>query len=370
MIDFLETKEGIIGGTEKQLLETVKRLDKEKFEVTIVALQKWGRNAEWDKIENNKKILHVYSLHSIKTFFSFLGFVRYLKRESHDIIFTYFFDSTLFGVLAAKVAGVKTIISCRRDMGFWKNRNLHRWLSFTNRLADRWLVNCHAIKDELARNENVPPNLIDVIYNGVDIKLINNSQQEKIHDEYTQIKQNDSIVGIVSNFNRQIKRLDIFIEAAAEISKIRRNVKFIIIGGGIKYEKDLRELAKERGISDLVIFGGFKEDPVPYMKNFDIGVLTSDSEGLSNTILEYMAVGIPCVVTETGGNRELIKDGVSGSLVPPGNPLAVAKSVCSLLQDSDKAKRMAMEAKRTVEEKFFWDIIIKKIEDYYFSFKW
>jgi glycosyltransferase involved in cell wall biosynthesis len=205
------------------------------------------------------------------------------------------------------------------------------------------------------------------MYNGIDVRTIANTNPASLHEEYNQIEQEDSIVGIVANYNRKIKRLDIFIEASAEISKRREDVKFLIIGGGRKNEKELRELARIRGIADRLIFGGIKENPIPYVKSFDIGVLTSDSEGLSNTIMEYMAAGIPCVATDVGGNRELVEHGVSGILVPPGNPLVLAEAICSLLQDPERSRRMAMEAKRIVSEKYSWDVIIKKTEDYYLS---
>jgi glycosyltransferase involved in cell wall biosynthesis len=140
----------------------------------------------------------------------------------------------------------------------------------------------------------------------------------------------------------------------------------VIVGGG-NNEQELKTLANDLGVGDRVVFTGFKSDAVPYMKNFTIGVNTSDSEGFSNTILEYMAVGIPVVATNVSGNAELVQEGKTGILVRPGNPGEIAHAICELLSDENMRHQMGIESKRIVEEKYSWDLKIKEIEDYYLN---
>jgi glycosyltransferase involved in cell wall biosynthesis len=173
-------------------------------------------------------------------------------------------------------------------------------------------------------------------------------------------------VGIVGNFNRKVKRIDLFIQAASEVNKKNKNVFFVIVGGG-NNEQELKTLANNLGVGDRVVFTGFKSCAVPYIKNFTIGVNTSDSEGFSNTILEYMAAGIPVVATNVSGNAELVQDGITGILVPPGNPREIAYAICDLLSDESKRHRMGVESKKIVEEKYSWDFKIKEFEDYYLN---
>jgi glycosyltransferase involved in cell wall biosynthesis len=163
-----------------------------------------------------------------------------------------------------------------------------------------------------------------------------------------------------------VKRIDLFIQAAAEVYKKYKNVYFVIVGGG-NNEQELKTLANDLGVGDRVVFTGFKSYAVPYMKNFTIGVNTSDSEGFSNTILEYMAAGIPAVATNVSGNAELVQDGLTGILVPPGSPNELASAICDLLLDEKRRFQMGNNSKNIVRERYSWDKKIKEIEEYYIS---
>jgi len=366
IIDFLATREGVTGGTEEQLMETINHLDKSKIRPILICLQEFQRIPQWEKLSCDKYILHVYSLFSYKSLVSFFRFARFLKKESVDIVQTFFFDSTVFGVLAAKLAGIRNIISCRRDMSFWYDKKILWGLKFVNRLTKKFLVNSNAVKDNLIRTEKVRPKAVDVIPNGVDVELVEVTQPIDLSKEFEGIEKKDSIVGMVANFNRRVKRVDVFLRAAVEVASQRREVKFLILGGG-KLETELKELAQELGIWNMVIFGGKKDEVIPYIKSMNIGVLTSDSEGFPNVVLEYMASGIPVVATDGGGTKELIKNGLTGILVPPGDYKGIAEGICSLLLDRNKQISMGQEARRVVREKYSWDVKIKEIEAYYSS---
>ncbi|MGZ8515798.1 MAG: glycosyltransferase [Chitinophagaceae bacterium] len=368
IIDFLSTKDGISGGTERQLVEMLEKIDKDKFKPFLFCLQKQHNNLIYDSISVEKRFLDIDSLKSPRNVIKLARFIGFLKKNSVNIIHTFFFDSALFGVMSAKLAGIKTIITSRRDLGFLYNKRLLRLLKFINLLTDRFVVNSISVKNELIKKEKVNSNLIDIIYNGIDLDRIDQATPADIIKEFRLINYSNSvkIVGIVGNFNRKVKRIDLFIQAAAEVHKKYKNVYFMIVGGG-NNEQELKTLANDLGVGNRVVFTGFKSDAVPYMKNFTIGVNTSESEGFSNTILEYMAVGIPVVATNVSGNAELVQEGKTGILVPPGNPGEIAYAICELLSDENKRHQMGIESKRIVEEKYSWDLKIKEIEDYYLN---
>jgi glycosyltransferase involved in cell wall biosynthesis len=367
IIDFFATREGVTGGTERQLIETISNLPRSKFDPVLVCLQEFQQVPLWNNLNCEKHILHVYSLLSLKGIISFFSFVKLLKRRRVDIVQTFFFDSTLFGVLAAKIAGIKTIISCRRDMGFWYDKSILLKLSLINRLTKRFLVNSAAIKKNVLQHENVSEGDIDVIYNGINQKAFEALAPKDLSLEYCESFKTNTVVGIVANFNRDVKRVDLFIEVAAEVLKKNKRVNFLIVGGckQAKQATALESLTIKLGISQSVFFSGKQDNAVPYIKKFDIGVLTSDSEGFSNVIMEYMAASIPVVATDVGGNNELVQHGKTGLLVPKGNIKAIADAICILLKNQELRFKMGKSGFDLIHDKFSWEKKIFEIQNYY-----
>ncbi|HQN20068.1 MAG TPA: glycosyltransferase, partial [Syntrophobacteraceae bacterium] len=183
-------------------------------------------------------------------------------------------------------------------------------------------------------------------------------------EEFPDIENNDRVIGMVANFNREVKRADLFIKTAAEVLKQHDDVKFLLIGGG-ELEHQLKNQISCLGLQGKVLLGGKKEPSAPYIKSFDIGVLTSDSEGFSNVLLEYMAAGIPVVATDVGGNTEIIRNQGLGQLVPKGDWADLAQSICMLLDDNAHCRELGENARGNVVEHYSWDKRIRDVESYY-----
>lgn len=364
VIDFLVSQEGLTGGTERQLIEMLSHIDQSRFRPILFCLQQFVETPYWDAIKCEKHILHVYSLASLKGLKAFFSFISFLRHHSVDIVQTFFHDSTIFGVLAAKLAGVTKTISCRRDMGFWYAKNLLKNLRFVNIFTDRILVNCFAVKDAVVYHEHVKPEKVDVVYNGIDLQVFDMHTPINLYDEYNDIEKGNMVIGIVANFNREVKRLDLFIMAAAEVVKQYDNVRFLVIGDG-RLESILKDLINNLGLNGKIIMGGKKDTATPYIKSFDIGVLSSDSEGFSNVLLEYMAAGIPVIATDVGGNREILKDNTLGLLVRKGDHIELASTICNLLADQKRCIEIGMKARLHISDYYSWDIKVKEIEQYY-----
>jgi glycosyltransferase involved in cell wall biosynthesis len=329
-----------------------------------LCLRKYDRSAIWEDLDCRVKILNVHSIGSARGILGFAAFVLFLIKNRVDVIQTFFFDSVLYGILAAKLAGIENTISWRRDMGFWYDRKLLKWINFVNRFTKRILVNSRSIKESVIENEKFPAERIDIIYNGIDVSEIAAQKAVPLTGKIDGLGKEDRIVGIVGNFNRKVKRFDLFIQAAAVVAAQCERVKFLIVGGG-KLERDLRELAHRLGVADHLNFVGKKDNVIPYVKNFSVGVLTSDSEGLPNALLEYMACGVASVATDVGGNRELIQSGKTGVLVPGGDPQALARAIIALLDDRPYRERLGYNARAHVNRHFAWEQKIREIESYY-----
>lgn len=364
VIDFLSMSDGTSGGTERQLSQTVRHLPPERFRSHVFCLQHYGRNACWEGLACHKKILNIYSLRSPTTFPRLLRFARFLRKNRIDIVHAFFLDSILFASLAARLAGVKTVLAGKRDVGFWHKPGLVFLLRILNHLVTRCVANCQAVKDAVAKCEGFPPTAIDVIYNGIDTTRLDRIAPEDLRALFPALSHKDMIVGIVANFDRHVKRVDLFLRAAAHALKVHPNVTFLVVGGG-RLQGELEVLAASLQIRDKVIFTGPHDEPYSLIKSFDIGVLASDSEGLSNAILEYMAAAIPVVATAVGGNPELVQDGVNGYLVAPGNPEALGDAVIRLLADPGLRRRFGAAGRALVDSRFAWEKRIIEVENYY-----
>ncbi len=352
-----------IGGTEKQLVSTIELIDKNQFEILLICLRPSRYFSEID-LQCEKIMLDVSSLISSNGALAFCSLLSCLRKREVDIVQTYFFDANVFGILAAKLGGVKRIISCRRDMGFWYTPKLVFVLRRLNKLADRFLVNSYAIKENITKHELIPAHKIDVIHNGIDLKPFQNKHDAAMIKNKLGINHGESVVGIVANLNRKVKRVDLFIHAAKNVLRENRDVSFIIVGDG-HLRCVLESQAENSGLKDKIYFVGQKEDVKPYLSIFDIGVICSDSEGFSNSILEYMASAIPVIATDVGGNKEVIEDGVNGFLVPPGNYKAMADKICNILQDRKTYIQMSKNARSLINREYDWSIKIKEIQSYY-----
>lgn len=356
-----------IGGTERQLTAIINRLNPSYFEAVICCLS----NTNTSKMELpkcRKIVLNVDSFKSLHAVQKLFWLARYIKRENIQIVQTYFIDATIMGIVAAWLTGLKIRISCRRDLGFWHNWSIILRMKIINKITTHFMVNSYSVKDVLNKKEGVDKSKIDVIFNGVDLNDSNCIDSEKIlalkRDLFGNTK--TPVVGIVSNLNREVKRVDVFIKAAAIVKGYLPSCNFVVVGDGCLMPELVR-LAEKSGLANNVYFVGSKDDVSTYIRIMDVVVNSSDSEGFSNSVLEAMAAQKAIVATDVGGNRENIENGVDGILVPPGDYKAMGLRIYEILSQPKYKCELGLLAYKKVKEKYSWDTIIKQIELYYFT---
>jgi glycosyltransferase involved in cell wall biosynthesis len=154
----------------------------------------------------------------------------------------------------------------------------------------------------------------------------------------------------ISNLNLQ-KRIDVLLEAFSQVSKVCPAAVCNILGAG-PLESELKEKAEALGVGGTVMFRGRVNDIRPYLEAADLFVLSSDKEGLPLSLGESMAYGIPSVVTDAGGNREIVVDGETGYIVPTGSPGQLAERILYLLTHEEDRRRMGENARRRVAQYF------------------
>jgi glycosyltransferase involved in cell wall biosynthesis len=290
---------------------------------------------------------------------------KYIRSKNIQIVQTFFIDANIIGTIAARLGGSRVIISSRREMVYWYTPMILYVFKILKHFTTRYLANSCNVRDYVSAKEGIPRDRIDVLYNGIDISRygVAAARLSELRNEIGAAP-DDAIVGIVSNLNRPVKRVDVFLMAAAEILGKGINAIFVVVGDG-HLKEQLQGLGKELGITDKLHFVGSKENVVPYIQSFSIAVNSSESEGFSNAVLEYMACGVPVVATNFGGSSESVIHGKTGLLVSPNNHIEMADAIIELLNDPEAAKSMGARGRESIVSNYSFDVVVDKQEQYY-----
>jgi len=342
----------INGGAERQIYELAKRIDKNRFELYIRILHHIDIPAELKETGVNVQGLGIRRSYGINGILEGFKFSRFLKAEGVDILVSYHFASDIWGTIFGKLAKVPVIISNRRDAGFWRKRRHTVAYKLINRWVDKIVVVSEAVKQMVLRDEIASENKVEVIYNGVEPDKFSINIDIVAKKKELGLPLDSKVVGYVGNFN-PIKGHKVLIEVAKSVLNKYPNVYFLLVGDGhlrVSLENAIRNT--HDAIRDHILFLGVRKDTPELLQVMDVCVLPSLSEGLSNTLLEYMAAGKPVIATAVGGNPEVIKDKINGILIPPGDPVVLNDNIVNLLENKELAQRLAIEAQKTVSDKF------------------
>jgi glycosyltransferase involved in cell wall biosynthesis len=349
------------GGTEGQLATLINGLDRERFEPHLMMLRPGSADIEPDCDTFHFPATRLRSLKGVK---AIVNMATTLRRYEIRIVQTVFFDATCVGVIAAWLARVPVIISSRRDLGFWYTSSQLRMLKRLHKLSGHVLVNSESVRGIVSEKEGIPGEDAHVIPNGLDPEMFEcDGEPVQIKAELG-IEPDEPVDGIVANLNREVKRVDLFIEAAPTVVQTHPNTRFVIVGKG-HLRQSLEEQCRDLGIADKVVFTGGRNDVHRLLHAFDVGVNCSDSEGFSNAVIEYMFAGIPVVASDVGGNAELVTGETDGLLFPCGDHDSLAHCINRLLADPDERCRFRDKARRTAFDQFTADRMVQRHMGYY-----
>jgi len=284
----------------------------------------------------------------------FLRTLKILKNGKFDIAHSNTPRSIVIVGLAARMARTPAVF-CSRRVDFPLRSRLSA-LKY-NWSTDRVLAISKSIKNTLT-NGGVNPSNIEVIYEGVDLDWIDQQRPEPLAGA-----DQKSVVGTVAHMSSE-KGHSVLLDAIAIIRNRFPRLQLCLIGDG--NEKDaLKKKAKRLDIESCITFMGFRTDSEALMKRFEVFCLPSLSEGLSSAILKAMANRLAVVSTNTGGIPELVSDGLTGLLVPPGDPQKLAAALGRLLGDPDLRKRMGEAGRKRIEDQFTASQKLNAIENSY-----
>jgi L-malate glycosyltransferase len=363
-----------LGGTEQHLVNLFHGLDHSRFAFELACMKRSGhflREFEERHIPIGEyPVKNLYGLGTIK---QRLRFAHSLTAGKIAIVHSYNFYANVFAVPAARFARTPVVLASIRDIGAYLTPRQQSVQRHVCRLADGVLVNAEAVRRWLV-NDGYDDSKISVIHNGLDLKRFESRPAGPSLRRELGLTDGAPLVALLARID-PVKRVEDFLEAAALVAARFEGTRFIVVGDEIatggtgqndgQYGQQMESLANRLGLSRRVIFTGVRFDVPRVLADVAVSVLPSTSEGLSNTILESMAAGIPVVATAVGGTPELVDDGVTGFLVAPRNPAALAQAIGHLLEHPEQAKRMGCAGRDKVVRMFSLDKMINAQERLY-----
>jgi glycosyltransferase involved in cell wall biosynthesis len=358
------------GGTERQAVELLNRLDEKRFETQLAVLGWRGplrrRIVERFPYAAEFPLYGFFNANAVK---QLLRLRETMIEKRIAVLHTHDFYSGALGVTAARLGGIR-VIAAQRHLRL-SERRIHDWgTRYIHRLATRLLVNAEGIRDHILKMGSASPGKIVVIHNGLDAPPRNEIDARALRERRRAellaelgLDAGARVVGCVAGL-KPVKGHRHLLDAAAKVMKADARVHLVLVGAG-ELRDGIAAHARQLGIGARTSMLGHREDSAQLAAAFDVAVLASLSEGLPNAVMEAMAAGAPVVATAVGGVPELIEDGETGFLVPPADSEALAERIEYALSQTDLTSLIAMRGRQFIIERFGMERMVAAVERLY-----
>jgi glycosyltransferase involved in cell wall biosynthesis len=354
-----------VGGTETQAVELALRIGAVGYDVTLGSLRAQGPLME--KLRGRPVAVEEFypqgGIDSAHGVYQILRLSWFLRRGRFDVVHTHDLWSNLMGVPAARLAGIPAIVSSRRDLAHfdWYQGRRRLWLRRIQNLSSVVLANAAQVRDALVAEDGFAPEKLRVIHNGVDVeKFVLPSQREVLFPDAGTGK----LIILVGNMHSDVKGHPWLIASAPAVIREFPSTQFVLVGDG-EARPGFESQVKELGLSQNFLFLGRRNDVPQLLASSDIAVLPSLAEGLPNAVLEYMAAGLPVVLSRVGGSEELVEDGVTGLLVPPKDSGSLSTAFLRYLRNPKEARQIAQSGREFVSRNFSFDRLVHEVDELY-----
>lgn len=364
-----------LGGAQQNTLFCAAHHDRDRFEVHLLA----GRGGILDEealaIPEARVELLPSLMHPIAPFRDLETLLRlrtYFKAHRIDLVHTHSSKAGILGRAAALLAGVPVIVHTIHGWSF--NPTQPAWLrgAFAGlergaaAFTDRLIAVSAANRDAGLRRRIGSASRYTVLHSGIDAESFRRAGRTRAEvrgslgwdDSYT-------VVGSIACLKPQKAPLD-FARAAAAAYAIDPSLRFFIAGDG-ELRPQLETLIGELGLRDVVRVLGWRRDVPDLLRAMDLFLLTSLFEGLPRAVLQAMAAGVPVVATAVDGTPEVVEDGVTGLLVPPGRPDLAAGRLLELERDERLRRRCVEGARRRLDRSFDIRRMVRDLDKLYLS---
>ena len=348
------------GGAERVSSKIASRLDPKLFDTTLVVGKKEG-----EYVSALPANLAVRDLNKAHMRGCIIPLVFLFRREKPDVVISFMHHSNIAVLLAKAISmsNVKVITAERNIMESAYHSISRFFLPLTRllyRYSDASLAGSEGLKKNIMKFLHIPEEKFRVIYNPIDFEFIYKESREKSYHPWLNNKQFPLVLGV----GRLVPQKDFatLIQAFARAEK-PEGTKLIILGQG-PLRDDLLGLVKKLRVDNFVDLPGFQKNPYSFFANAAVFVLSSLWEGFGNVIPEAFALGVPVVSTDCNyGPNEIVRNGINGLLVPPGDIDAMARGIERMLRDREFALRCGVNARKE-SESLSIENIVKQYQDF------
>jgi len=350
--NILQIVHGFIeGGSERQMIQMASLLHHSgDFQVHVASLSTGGvLRSEIERLQIPVIDFPLTSFYDANMVQQTRRFIAYLKQHEIKIVHSHDFYSNIFGMTGASLAGVRGRIASKRETSGTRSRAQRTAERGAFKLAHAVVANAGAVKEHLIEL-GVPSDKIVVIYNGLDMTRfnLNGDALQRLNLETLRGR---PVITMVANFEYRVKDHPMLLRAAQRVRAEVPEAVFVIAGEG-ELRAETEKLASDLGLNDSCLFIGRCASVPDLLAASDVCVLSSQAEGFSNSILEYMAAGRAVVATNVGGASEAIVEGETGHLVNAGDDRAMAERLIALLRDPETRRTMGLNGRRRIEQRF------------------
>lgn len=341
------------GGVDRYLRYLLKYMNHDRFENILLCSFKYKKE-DYEHLADCIEQMDIKHRIGIKSLISIFSVRKIIKKYNPDIVYAH---SSIAGAIArmADIGIENHLVYNPHGWSFnMQCKNIKKqFYRIIEKLMSHYtdIIVCisDAEKKSALNRKICNENKLHVIYNGIDINGYDLTQN-RLSKETIGISEASFVVGTVGRLSNQ-KAPDVFVKAAALIKKEIPNAFFLMIGGGDKYD-EIVNLAEYFGLQESYKIVKWVDNPIDYIRLFDVALLLSRWEGFGLVLPEYMLVGKPIVATNVDAIPWLIKDGKNGILIPVDDEEAVCKAVIKLYNDNDLYNRLADQGALDVLEKF------------------
>jgi glycosyltransferase involved in cell wall biosynthesis len=345
------------GGTERQMIELIRRLDRSRWDVHVAGFHE--RGAWFDRVSRVAPVtvFPVASFRRPSLLWQLSRFARWCRTNRIAVVHTAELPANIFGLPGAALAGVPVRIGNRREINPGKSALQIVLQRLAYACAHKVVANSGAAADRLLL-ERVAEHKIAVVPNGVD------RQPPAPRELRAALRR----VIAVANL-RPEKGHDVLIDSAVHVLQRFPDARFELVGGGPLLESILAR-AESRNVARAFDVRGHRDDvadAAPHLRAADAAALPSRSEGMPLALLEAMAAGLPVIASRVGGMLEIVDEGRTGLLVPPDDPRALAERICQLMANPTLATTLGNAARRDVESRYSFDRMVAAFELVYLT---
>ncbi|MFC1576942.1 glycosyltransferase [Candidatus Omnitrophota bacterium] len=354
-----------ISGAETSLLLLLEKLDRRLFYPIVILpgegplkgrLEEMGIEAvtmRLSKIDKKNPIPYLKTVYALS---------RFIRDRAVDIVHCNMGICNQYALAAARLNGVPVVSHTRNIL----NRRAFKrmFLGFSDALIANSKAVAGSYSEYMRRDQKV-----HVIHNGVDLREFSSSRGNGSFRRKFGLSEDMFLIGQIARIH-PCKGQNILLKAVADVTRFHPNIR-TLLAGDVKidnsewHHEELKRITSELGLDDRVFFTGFTDDIVGLYADLDLLVLPSLHEPFGRTLIEAMAMGVPVIASAQGGPLEIVEDGVTGFLVPVGDPVRLAEAILKVLKDKELAKKLGENGRERVRSRFTIEENVRKTEKVY-----